>query len=159
MFANFNFFNYGKHFGGSHNFSKLIADVAFYKKLNPKLILATQIFNAFAIGDKIPFQQLPQIGGPKAMRGYYQGRYTDKHLSLWQTELRFPIYKRFGLATFGNAAILGNEKSILRTNDIKYSYGAGLRFTFNRKEHLNLRMDYALGKDKNFFYITVGEAF
>jgi hypothetical protein len=158
-FANINFYNNGKHFGGTANFSRFIADVAFYKKLHPKVVLANQVYNSFIMGKKIPFQQLSQLGGNKLMRGYYQGRYLDKNMSLLQSELRFPLYKRFGLATFGSAAALGNEKDFLRTNDLKFSYGVGLRFTFNRKEHMNARIDYARGKDKGFFYLTVGEAF
>ncbi|MEZ4902383.1 MAG: hypothetical protein R2822_11825 [Spirosomataceae bacterium] len=60
---------------------------------------------------------------------------------------------------FGSAAVLGNQQDFMRFNDPKYAYGAGVRFTANRRDHLNLRFDYAIGSDGGNFYLTVGEAF
>jgi hypothetical protein len=45
-------------------------------------------------------------------------------------------------------------------NQIKYSFGAGLRFRFNQKEKVNLRMDIGMGPHKNMgVYFGIEEAF
>lgn len=156
-FGNFSLFHYNKAIGGSHNFSRLVTDFAFYKKFSKRINWATQWYNAFTFGD-VPFQAQAQLGGQKLMRGLYQGRFTDKNASMLQTEGRINFYKRWSGAVFATTAVLGNENDFLRLNDFKFAYGAGLRFTFNRKDHLNIRVDYAKG-DKGFFYFTIGEAF
>lgn len=158
IFANFNLFQYGYYLGGNKNYTKLIADVAAYKKLGKRVNLAGQWFNSFTRGD-VPFQQLSLLGGAKIMRGYYQGRFMDNNFSLIQTEARIKLYKRIGANVYASTAVLGNETDFLRLNDPKFAYGAGLRFIINKKEHLNIRLDYARGKEKGFFYVTIGEAF
>jgi hypothetical protein len=44
-------------------------------------------------------------------------------------------------------------------NRWNYAAGAGLRFTFDTKKHINVRLDYAVGKESNGFYIAFNEAF
>jgi len=40
-----------------------------------------------------------------------------------------------------------------------YTYGGGLRFKIDRESNVNIRFDYALGKNSSGFYIGFGEAF
>ena len=56
-------------------------------------------------------------------------------------------------------AFLGSEDdSFLRLNKPKFTYGAGLRIA--TKNHLNLRLDYALSPyGSGNIYATIGEAF
>lgn len=157
-FANASFMVNGKYIGGNYKFNRFVLDVSAYQKLSLKLVLAVNSYNSFITGNA-PFQQLSQVGGNKLLRGYYQGRYMDKNLVALQTELRFPIYKRFGAAIFGSSGALGGDDSFLNFSQMRYSYGGGIRFTMNRKEHLNLRLDYAIGKGTSGFYLTFGEAF
>ena len=44
-------------------------------------------------------------------------------------------------------------------NNLKYSLGAGIRFAINKKERLNVRVDFGLGRKNNAFYIGLTEAF
>lgn len=157
-FANASFMVNGKYIGGNYNFNRFVLEVSAYKKLTSKLMLAVNSYNSIITGNA-PFQQLSQAGGNKLLRGYYQGRYMDKNMMALQTELRFPVYKRFGAALFGSSGVLGGDVHFLDFNQMRYSYGAGFRFTINRKEHLNLRLDYALGKGTSGFYLAFGEAF
>ncbi len=159
LFATFSAYNYGKHIGGDVNFTRIISDVAVYKKLSKNLIFAAQSYNSVMLGN-VPFQAQSQVGGTKLLRGYYMGRYTDKNMALIQTEARIKIYKKIGATLFASTAAMGSEDNVFfRINDLKSAYGAGLRFTFNKNDHLNIRLDYAKGKDKGFFYFTIGEAF
>ena len=157
-FGNLSFINNGHVWGGNYNFNRWVLDITNYQKISKRSILAINSYNSFVTGNA-PFQQLSQLGGNKIMRGYYQGRYADNNLVLLQTEARFPLFKRFGGALFTGGGFLGNRDTFLRINDFKYSYGAGMRFTINRKDHLNLRLDYAVGPNTSGFYFTFGEAF
>jgi hypothetical protein len=44
--------------------------------------------------------------------------------------------------------------------DLKYTFGAGLRYAINKSEKLNIRLDYGIGPGKNQgLYFELGEAF
>lgn len=144
--------------GSSYNFNKTVLDLSYYQTVGQNVVLAFNSFNSLVHGEA-PFQQQSLFGGNKRMRGYYEGRYIDKNMAVLQTEARFEVYKRLGAVAFVSAGALGNEDQFLRMNEARWSYGAGLRFIINKKDHLNLRLDYALGKNTSGFYFTVGEAF
>lgn len=45
-------------------------------------------------------------------------------------------------------------------NELKYSFGGGLRYLFNKKEQVNLRMDIGIGPNGNTgIYFGIEEAF
>jgi len=157
-YANLSAMNNGKHWGGNFNFNRIILDVSRYQAINKNVILALNSYNSFVLGTA-PFQQQSQLGSNKQMRGYYQGRFTDNNLMALGAETRFPIYRRFGGVAFANAGVLGSQNDFIRFDDIKFSYGAGIRFNVNRKDHLNMRLDYALGPGTSGIYFTIGEAF
>lgn len=79
---------------------------------------------------------------------------------MFQAEYRFPLYKRFSAVLFGGTGTVGRNFSDYAVNELKYSYGGGLRFAVNKKEKLNIRIDYGIGQGKNNgFYLQLGEAF
>ncbi|WBO86580.1 BamA/TamA family outer membrane protein [Hymenobacter yonginensis] len=143
---------------GTTHFSRYSADVSSYHSLNRRAVLALNYFASFTAGTA-PFNALSLLGGTRRMRGYYEGRFRDQHAALLQTELRLAVYKRLGAVAFGSVGTLGDATDGLRLRQPKGAYGAGLRFTLNRRDHLNLRLDYGLGKESSGFYLTVGEAF
>lgn len=157
-FAQVSLMNNSEFLGSSTKFNRIVVDVSRYSRLYKNTILVLNSYNSFVHG-AAPFQQQSQLGGNKQMRGYYQGRFTDYNLMAFAAEARFPIYRRFGGVAFANLGALGDNSSFIRTNELKYSYGLGLRFAVNRKDHLNLRLDYALGPKTSGIYFTVGEAF
>ena len=140
-------------------YDRYVADVSSYHALaGPKLILAVNYVASFTAGVS-PFNDLSQLGSSKRMRGYYEGRFRDQNIALVQSEVRFNIYKRLGGVVFGAVGLLGDDQKILRPNDPKTAYGGGLRFTANRRDHINIRIDYGLGKQSSGLYLTIGEAF
>jgi outer membrane protein assembly factor BamA len=158
IFADFGYFHNAPLWGGNVRFDRIYSDISTYRSLKPKLILVGNLYSSFTWGNP-PFSMLSEFGGSKRMRGYYLGRFRDNNALLAQGEARFNLYKRFGGVIFGAVGVLGNKKDIFRFDEPKYAYGAGVRFTANRKEHLNVRFDYAVGKDGSNFYFTIGEAF
>ncbi|MGI4760619.1 MAG: BamA/TamA family outer membrane protein [Janthinobacterium lividum] len=144
--------------GETTRFDRYVADVSEYHALGKHAVLAVNYYGSFIVGTA-PFNALSLLGGSRRLRGYYEGRYRDQNAALVQTELRFDVYKRLGAVVFGGLGALGADQSPLRLQDPKGAYGAGLRFTANRRDHLNVRLDYGLGQQSSGFYLTVGEAF
>ncbi len=158
IFAEASYTGHGSALGGSSRFGRAVLDVAGYKALGKRVVLAMNSYNSFVTGDA-PFQQLSLLGGGRRLRGYYEGRYIDRNMAVLQAELRMKVYRRFGAALFSGAGVLGGSRDFLRIADPKVAYGAGLRYTVNRRDHLNIRVDYGLGPGTSGFYLTIGEAF
>ena len=77
-----------------------------------------------------------------------------------QVELRSPlVFWRFGFVGFAGVGDVFNKASDLSFKNLKYSVGGGLRFVVKPAERLNLRFDYAFGKEGGYYYIMVAEAF
>jgi len=94
------------------------------------------------------------------MRGYFEGRYRDRTYVMLQTEYRQYFSKRFGFVAFAGLGDVGSEITSLKFKEFKYSFGGGLRYLFNKKENVNLRVDIGIGKDGNTgIYFGIEEAF
>jgi outer membrane protein assembly factor BamA len=144
--------------GATTRFNRYVADVSGYRALGEHAVLAVNAYGSFIVGTA-PFNALSLLGGSRRLRGYYEGRYRDQNAALAQAEVRFDVYKRLGAVVFGGVGTLGDAETLLRLGRPKGAYGAGLRFTANRRDHLNVRLDYGLGRRSSGFYLTVGEAF
>ncbi len=157
MFAEFYVVSSSRIFGSNREFTKIAMDITQYKSLGKKTVWANNLFTASNIGN-VPFNQLAYLGGQTKMRGIFEGYFRDKNVVLMQTEFRQEVWKVFGVVAFCSLGFLGNQKDIIRLNRPKYTYGGGLRIA--TKNHLNLRIDYALSPyNKGNLYLTIGEAF
>lgn len=151
---------YSTLLGSSYNFTTLIADYRKYITLAPEQLLAFQVYSLNNFGNEIPLRNLGALGGSNSMRGYYSGRFRDKNLLVLQAEYRRLIYKRIGAVLFSGIGNVANNIAEYHFNQLKYSYGGGLRVALNKKEKLNLRIDYGFGTDKSSgLYFQIGEAF
>lgn len=144
---------------GNFNYSQLQLDVKAFKAISPDHVFAFNLYIESVIGDT-PFYRLPALGGPSRMRGFFSGRYRDNFYGMMQLEYRQYVWKKFGIVAFGG---LGNvSENILTYNfsTMKYSGGIGLRYLFNKKEKINLRMDIGFGSDgSRGIYFGIQEAF
>jgi hemolysin activation/secretion protein len=122
-------------------------------------ILAMELFANFVRGDA-PIKELAELGGPRIMRGYYRGRFRDNYVTAFQAEYRMPVYKRIGIVAFAGLGKVYNP-SELNLDGLHYSYGGGLRYKINKREKLNLRIDYARGDPHylGYFYLGFAESF
>ncbi len=105
------------------------------------------------------FITMSQAGGDDILRGYAKNRFRDHNFVGAQTEYRFKIWKRFGGTVFAGVGDVFRDLKDVSWNTMKYSYGAGLRYMVNRKERLNIRLDYGIGRGNSSFYIMITEAF
>jgi hypothetical protein len=149
---------HGKATLSDYNYSRSHIDFRCYKKTGKRILVATQVFARFSRGN-IPFKQLSDLGGDQIMRGYYKGRYRDNHLGAAQVELRWNVWRRWGLAFFGGLGKVANRYSDFAEGNWKTSYGGGLRFKIDRKENYNLRLDVGIGRDMTGLYLSFAEAF
>lgn len=122
----------------------------------PKTVLALRYGLQSLIGNDIPIQNLLSLGGNSTLRGSPQDRYLDKVSSLFNAELRFPIYWRFG----GTLALDGGKVwSALSKYDLKQwavNPTLGLRFYMNT---FVVRLDVGLGKETTGIYFNFGQLF
>ena len=132
-------------------------------KLSKKLVLGIDVQEQSLTGGQSPFYLLPTLGNDEVMRGYYNGRYRDRNLIAGQTELRYRIYDRIGVAGFvGTGEVAHGGFSF---NTLKPDYGGGIRYFFDIEKGLSIRADYGVGEKapgearQSGFYIGLGQAF
>ena len=152
-------YNAGTYLGADFNFQRFFIDASHYEKIGNKGVLA---FNGALIlsAGNVPFHQMPLIGGTRRLRGYLEGKYSDKNLVVLQSEYRFPIFKRFGAVVFGGLGeVASTPWGDWSFKNVRYNYGAGLRFLLDPVQGINIRADYGFGYKSKGFYLTIGEAF
>lgn len=154
---------YANHFdkviGSSFNYNQFVIDTRRYFRIYKQQVLALQVFGNFNTGSEVPIRSLGALGSSSMMRGYYEGRYRDRDMMVVQSEYRMPIWRLFSGVVFASTGNVGHSPGDFSFEDLKYSYGGGLRIALNKTEKLNLRIDYGFAKNNNGFYLQVGEAF
>ena len=134
-------------------------DLRHYIPLYRELILAWNFRSELALGNNIPFQLLPTIGGQDLVRGIRQNKFKDNTLFALQAELRIPIWKFLKGAVFGSIGDVYDYNNWHWTTP-KIGYGIGLRACIHQAK-TNIRLDIARQNYSNdwSFYFTVKEAF
>jgi outer membrane protein assembly factor BamA len=145
--------------GSDFTFNRYDIDLRRYLPLAKSHILALQSRILFQSGTP-PFWRLGLLGGEESMRGYYLGRYRDRNMIALQAEYRWvPVFWRLGLAAFVGLGDVAEKVSRFDLKNLKYSYGLGLRFIFDQRQTLNIRLDFGFGKGTSGVYFTAAEAF
>jgi outer membrane protein assembly factor BamA len=148
-----------KGIGSQFAYWELEADLRKYFPLSDKQVVAVQVFRKALIGN-VPFQEMALLGGDKYLRGHYRGRYRDHHAVVLQSEYRHRLSGLFGFTCFAGIGQVARTEAGLWQEAWQYSIGTGLRVALNRKEKLNLRIDYGYGgKGNSNFYLNLAEAF
>ena len=175
VIAEFSFLVYNTSIASRYNFSQASLEVSKYIPLrkittdaNKRLIqpiLGLNLLTVVADG-QVPFNALGVLGGTKRMRGYYEGYYRDKRMIEGQAEFRIPLFnkstnflQRFGVVGFGGLGTVAPEFNKLAVDQVVYTYGGGLRMQLDRKQGINLRVDYGRSANTSGFYLSIGEAF
>jgi outer membrane protein assembly factor BamA len=145
--------------GSTYDFTKWTLDIRYYQRTFLKHILAMQFYNYSTFGDS-PMKHLARFGGQDNMRGFYQGRFRDKNMASLIAEYRAPIYWRISLVAFGGIGNVYSEEHPFVKNELRYSFGGGIRLTMLKKDNLNIRIDYGYySKYNSGLYFTLGESF
>lgn len=127
------------------------------------LLFTYQVATEWAIGNDMPFQFLPTLGGQDLLRGVRRNQFRDKAMMAIQAELRFPIWSVLKGTVFcgvGDTYDYDNWQWKVP----KVGYGIGLRACIN-KAKVNIRVDVARNnletswKTGWSYYLTATEAF
>jgi len=141
------------------NFALFELDVKSFLAISPDHVFAFNMYVQSAVGDT-PFYKLPALGGQNRMRGFFNGRYRDNFYGMLQAEYRQYFYRKWGFVAFAGAGNVANNILEYDFSSMKYSYGLGLRFLFNKQQKINLRMDIGFGSDgSRGIYFGIQEAF
>ncbi len=149
---------YGKAVGGKRTYQIYQGSVNRYHGLGARNVIAWHVGVCGADGS-VPFYDLCLLGKNKDLRGYTIGQYRDRAMVAAQAEWRSEVWWRFGAAAFVGAGEVARDFESMKWKDMLPGSGAGLRFTLAKRNHVNLRVDYAWGKDSRALYIGVAEAF
>lgn len=140
------------------NYSRYDTDLRWYHTLIKNHVIALHLNSGNTSGD-VPVRMLPLLGNENIMRGYYEGRYRDQHLTALQAEYRMKIWNWIGAVAFAGTGTVYDKKSRFDSLTFLPNYGAGLRIRLDKKDNINLRFDYGMGNNAEGFYVSFGEAF
>jgi hypothetical protein len=123
------------------------------------MVLASQVLWEYTPGE-VPFFMLPKLGGKERLRGIgHSQRIVDRNIWLMQSELRLPLWWRFGAVAFAGLGQAADQPS-WNMDELIYSGGAGLRFRMLPREPLNIRFDLGIAsRGMSGFFISLREAF
>lgn len=160
FYLGMNGFVHHKNLGSSYSYTLFQIDARTYFTFGEadQQVLAMQFITRQAMGD-VPFRDLPLLGGMHILRGYYGGRYRDKHYSAFQSEWRQKVWGPLGVTFFAGAGNVADKPSHFFDTTLKYAAGFGLRYNINEQDPVNVRVDCSFGPGTSGVYITLAEAF
>jgi len=145
--------------GSTYDFNSIEFDARKFIPVHDNHILAFQLLLVSKRGNP-PFYELAPLGGEVIMRGYFKGRYRDKNMFAGQVEYRTRFgWRRLGLVLFLGVGDVASNYGNYKLTELKYSYGAGLRFRLDEKEKIDVRMDIGFGNDADGVYFSLQQAF
>lgn len=143
--------------GSSFNYTRVAFDLCKYFSYKEN-ILALNAYSIWSDSD-LPFFQMGVLGGIKKMRGFYEGRYRDNNLLVFQAEYRRHLFWLLGFTVFGDIGQVAKRYDAFNAQNWRYTYGLGLRLMLDKTQKINLRIDAAVGNGKVLPYFTITEAF
>ena len=143
--------------GNDYAFSTTAFRFDAYQRLGKGTVLAEDIGANLNFGNP-SWGMMAELGGTHSMRGYYEGRYRDKHSLEATVELRQHVWRRNGIVVWVGAGTIFPKFSALRSKQILPNAGVGYRWEF--KKNVNVRLDYGFGKSgQSGFLFNINEAF
>lgn len=167
----------GKLIGSQFDFDKLLIQGRYYQKLpfGPRTVLAGRAGIGNVFGKNAPFfeyqdQWSPEgsinaMGGKASLRGYRANRFLARSMWFANFELRtrlaevnlFKQHFSFAVVPFFDMGTVRDRWQNLNFQNIKSSYGAGLRIGWNQSTILYF--DYGKSKEDGLFFFGIGQAF
>ncbi len=146
-----------KFMGNDYAFSTTDLRFNTYRRVWKGGIIATDLRSQLNFGNP-SWGMMALLGNSYSMRGYYEGRYRDKHKIEAQVELRQHVWKRNSVVAWVGAGTVFNKFSSMRMGHVLPNFGIGYRWEF--KKDVNVRLDYGFGKSgQSGFIFNINEAF
>ena len=146
--------------GATQGFNTFTLDLRSYRPIGERSVFAVQLYVESHFGDA-PFQGQAIYGGSNRARGYFAGRFIDNHMYVFQGEYRYRFKPRWAINAFGLFGSVNDEvNQLYKFNNLKPSFGGGIRFKILKDKSTWLRLDYGVGKgEQRGIYFGVNEAF
>jgi hypothetical protein len=129
-----------------------------YRKFGENNVLALRAAGKVVDGNA-PFFALAWFGSGVDLRGYTPGRYIGESMVALQAEWRWQATPRLGFVAFGGTGKVSGALGEIDTGAWLPAGGVGMRFRLVKALPLNMRADFAWGRDDSTFSLAVGEAF
>jgi Omp85 superfamily domain len=145
--------------GSKYSFQSYVATFNKYWSLDKKQVLA---YNAYlcGTGGNPPFYGNCIYGASNELRGYTAGQYFTSYMAATQLEYRLALPWRFGLVGFGGVGgVIPGENQLYGSQEFLPGVGGGVRFLLSKQYHVNLRVDYGIGRNGHTVGMSIGEAF
>ena len=157
-YANISVTHYARALGSTFAFTSFELDVRKYQRIFGDHGVAVRLVGE-ALTGVVPFFAMAELGGRNLLRGVYGGRFRDRTMLAIEAEYRFPIWWRFGGVVFGGFGEVAPSPAALVDQRPHPAAGAGVRFSIDRDERVNARLDVGFSEDDYGIYFMVGEAF
>lgn len=144
--------------GSDSDYESLELEWNGYRHFGEDHVLALRAAGKMVNGDP-PFFALAWFGSGVDLRGYTPGRYIGESMVALQAEWRWQATPRWGFVAFGGTGKVSGALGNIDTGAWLPAGGAGVRFRLTKALPLNLRADFAWGRDDSTFTLAVGEAF
>lgn len=149
---------FDKNFGSEYNFRTYTLDLRKYINIYKENILALQLYAEHGNGN-IPFHFMSLMGGTQLMRGFFQGRFRDKNIIVFQSEVRIPVWSFISLAAFAGVGEVSPTIQEFSLDKLKIAGGIGVRLRLLPVQKINMRIDAGFAKDSYGMYLDFSEAF
>lgn len=133
-------FHSNETFAARGNFTQTTLDYRWFHSVWFGHVVALNAYMATTTGD-VAWYAMPRLGGQFQMRGFFHGRYLDRHLWTTQFDYRLPVWWRFGLVFFTGVGDVTNDLIAPLSSNFKFSYGTGLRILVDKEQMINMRLD------------------
>jgi hypothetical protein len=146
--------------GSKYSFQAYRLTFSQYHSLSKNQVLAYDLFGCATSGHP-PFYGNCIYGTSNELRGYTAGKYFDRYMFGAQVEYRLTLPYGIGLAGFTGIGevVPGSSQVLFRNNHFLPDVGGGPRYELSRKYHVDLRADFARGRDSWTWSMGIGEAF
>jgi len=146
-------------FGAQRTYQNVQISYQGYHGFRERNVIAYRGSVCIAAGKHVPFFDLCSLGHSEDIRGYAVGQFQDRRMLVGQVEYRRDLFWRIGAVGFFGAGEVAEKFSDFIAKNILPGGGLGVRFQLAKQNHINLRFDYAWGKDSSAFYVSLSEAF
>ena len=144
--------------GSSYSYQQYELDHRVFVAVGSRTVLAMEVYGMYAPGN-VPLAELPALGGPSRLRGYYQGRFRDHVYLMGQLEWRIRVAGRFSVAPFAGVGNVFPTPSAIAFDRTKVAAGGAVRFSIKKDRDLNIHIDVAKSPISSGIYLNMGEAF
>jgi Omp85 superfamily domain len=125
------FASYSDRSFGKYSFERYDVEAAqFLPIIEENWVIGLRGWAAFSQtsgGNVVPFYLMPSLGGKNTLRGYYDYRFHDRDMEVFNVESRWGLFTHLDAAIFYDFGKVESRPSDLDFSHLKTSYGFGFR--------------------------------